>query len=168
MNVFCTYSVTLKVLYRSFLTIANLAGMQYSQLNLFPPKCRTNVKLCLKRIKLLKHSMSLKRWGAGGEEAEVSCPARNFRGQNNYIIFQSTSFPKSKTKYLQNHQALLLTKVCNFPQFSSYQCEIQYWILLLSALVLLPQAVNIHKLFREMLTKAAAAFSMGSKELYVT
>jgi len=87
-------------------------------------------------------------------------------GQNNNFFFQSTSFAKSEAKYLEKHQAPLLTKVSNFPQFSSYQCEFQYWILLLSVLFLLPQA--LYKLFREMLTKASAAFTMGSKELYVT
>lgn len=122
----------------------------------------------LKGIKLLKHSMSLKREREKKKEAEVWCPVRNMMGQNNYICFQSTSFPKSETKYLKNHQALLLTKVYNFPQFSSYQCVFQYWILLLSALFLLLQALNIYKLFREMLTKGSAAFTMGSKELYVT
>lgn len=96
--VFCIYSMTLNVLYRYFLTPSKLAGMQYSQLNLFPPKCRINVRLCLKRIKLLKHSISLER-EREKPEAEMSCLVSTFMGKNNDILFQLTSFCKFKSKY---------------------------------------------------------------------
>lgn len=90
--------MTLNVLCRYSWTPSKLAGMQYSQLNLFPPKCRINVRLCLKRIKLLKHSISLE--GCGGKiEAEMSCLVSTFMGQKNYILFQPTSFPKFNSKY---------------------------------------------------------------------